>query len=124
MSKLVRLVGIGLLVLGLAACGGDDDDDGGDAAENPEDTGGDTTAVTVSGSAFDPSAIEVAAGDVTFDVTNEDAFAHTFTVDDADVRIELPASASATGRGTFESGTDYSFRCEIHPSMTGTITVM
>lgn len=107
-----------MLGFGLAACGDDDDDS---PAVESEGGGGDGVAVTTSGLAFDPTEISVTAGEVTFDITNEDDAPHTFTVDDASLKIEVDSGGSASGSATFEAG-EYDFRCEIHPAMTGTIT--
>lgn len=108
------------LGFGLAACGDDDDDS---PAVESEDGGssGDAVEVTTSGFAFDPTEISVTAGDVSFEITNEDDAPHTFTVDDASLKIEVDSGGSASGSATFEAG-EYEFRCEIHPAMTGTIT--
>lgn len=129
---LVALVAIPM-ILGLAACSGDDDDDptvGADeqdteSTEAPSDGDaagvGETVAVTAADFAFDPASIEVAAGEVTFEFTNDDGVLHTFTVDDAGIDISADASSTASGSGTFEPG-EYTFRCTIHPAMTGSIT--
>ena len=81
MGKLLRVLAVLSIAVGFVACGDDDDDPtvGGDATES--DAGGDSIAITISGSQFDPSEVEAEAGDATFAVTNEDGFAHTFTVD-------------------------------------------
>lgn len=78
----------GLVVIVLQSgwrCG--DDDDGGTAASDDgsamtEACGGgeaDTVRVTACGSAFDPTTAQVKAGDVFFDITNEDDVRHTLT---------------------------------------------
>jgi plastocyanin len=118
LSGLLKPTLVLILALGVAACGGDDDDD----AANPEDTGGDTIEVTISGSAFDPSAVDAAAGDATFAVTNDDSFQHTFTSEDLDIDEALDGGSDTTVTATLEPGT-YAFHCKIHPSMTGEITV-
>jgi len=135
MRKVLSLLAVASLALGAAGCGDDDDDEASasgseaaaeDAAEGEggaEDTGGDTTEVSIEGFAFDPAEIEISGGDNTFHVTNADDAPHTFTVDDAELRIEVPAGGEATGTGNFGPG-DYDLRCEIHPAMTGTVSVI
>lgn len=89
-----------------------------DDAGNGED--GETHEVTIENFAFDPADLEIEAGD-TVRWTNQDSAAHT-----------------ATGEGTFDSGTmqtgetfDFTFDepgtfdyiCTIHPEMTASVTV-
>ena len=86
---------------------------GGDAA-----AGG--TEIVISGFAFSED-ITVPVG-TTVTVRNDDGAAHTFTADDGSFD-----SGSIAGGATFEftfteAGT-FPFHCNIHPSMTGTITV-
>jgi plastocyanin len=123
MRKLVSVLAVLSIALGFVACGDDDDDDPTVAdTEESSDAGGDAIEITISGSQFDPTEVEAAAGDATFSVSNEDGFAHTFTADDLGVDEEIDGGASASVTATLEAGS-YEFRCKIHPSMTGTITV-
>ena len=48
-----------------------------------------TITITVSGNVFDPATAEATAGNVVFDVTNQDGVQHTFTIDGTDVDIVL-----------------------------------
>lgn len=114
-SGLIALV----LLAGLGACGDDDDDDDAAPAGGGEAS---TVEVTAKNLAFDPTTAEVAAGEVTFDITNEDDTDHTFTIDDADVDIQVAAGSSGSDTATLDAGT-YDWRCTIHPSMEGTLTV-
>lgn len=114
------------LVLGLGACGGDDDDE--DAADleetSPEEnspagtTGGDAT-MTLTESQFQD--VSVAAGG-TIEVTNDSGVPHTMTADDGAFDEELPDGETTPVAAPSEPG-DYGFHCEIHPSMTATLTV-
>lgn len=125
MRKALGVVMVAMLAVGFAACGDDDDDDGGDGGAAPESGDGaatGTVTVTAVGFAFDPATAEAAAGDVSFEIANEDDAAHTFTIDDADIDIKLDPKGSGSGEATLEAGT-YEWRCTIHPSMTGTLTV-
>ena len=117
---------------GLGACG-DDDDSSDDAAT--EDTGGggegggdECTAeetseatVTIVDFAFDPTEVSVASGGVVA-VSNEDGTTHTFTSADAGFDCEIAGGEAANVLVAAAPG-EYEFHCEIHPSMTGTLTV-
>lgn len=75
--------------------------------------------VEVSGFRFLPAQLTIAAGSVVrFD--NQDAAAHTATAEDGSFHEALgdePVEVVFDTPGTFP------YRCEIHPSMRGTITV-
>jgi plastocyanin len=111
MLRLVVLCGA-LMLVG-AACGGDGDGGGGG--------GGAAADLVTSGTAFDPSSVSVASGGDSITISNEDGFAHTFTLDDETVSKELPAGETVTVDVNIDA--DAPFHCEIHPSMTGTLTV-
>jgi plastocyanin len=117
---------------GLAACGSDDSadatsataaagssDDGYGSPGGTADTG---TAATVVAKGFKLTSTTAAAGaEVTFD--NQDGTAHTLTADDGGFDTgPVAAGESATISAPAEPGT-YAFHCEIHPSMTGQLTV-
>lgn len=109
------------LAMLVAGCGDDDDsatDTGG--ADTTEAAGG-TGGVTMADTAFDPTALTVAAG-ASIPLTNEDTFAHTFTIDDADIDVEVAGSESGEATAPSDPG-DYEFRCRFHSNMTGTLTV-
>lgn len=118
-------------LLALTACGSDDatstdsvptpiTTDGADAA----DTSGAGASVGLKDSRFDPKDIEISAGDtVTF--INNDPYDHTVTSAE-DSAIEFDSGVigqDATFEQTFDTPGTYSFFCEIHPTMRGTITV-
>jgi plastocyanin len=81
------------------------------------------------GTAFDPTEITVAAGEpVVIAVDNLDGFTHTLTVyndeeftDPQGAEVSLDGNESGEIEATFDAAT-YFFRCEIHPSMQGTLT--
>ena len=109
-----------VLALGLAACGGDDDDD---SSAEPFDGNGDEveTAVVIEGFAFDVRTTVENGGE--FTVVNADNTEHTFTSDDdAWDNQEIAGDTEAQIIAPSEAG-DFAFHCEIHPEMTGTITV-
>jgi len=124
---------VGLVVgTGVAACGNDDDDTATDvtdvvvettvaAATESTAAAGDGARVTIQNFAFDPNDFTVGAGDV-ITVTNEDSATHTFTSDDAGFDTTVEPATTQTVTVTADPGS-YEFHCNIHPSMTGTITV-
>ena len=54
-------------------------------------------------------------------MTNESGGAHTVTADDGEFDEELPTARRSRSRCPSEPG-EYAFHCEIHPSMTATLT--
>jgi plastocyanin len=131
------------MALALAACSGDDpptddtpaDDtaaeapadaaDGEDtAAEGDEVSDGDATVVA-SFFTFEPEELSVATG-TTVTFVNEDSVRHTFTSGEgeADGTFDLETVAEGdTAEFTFDEAGTYPYFCEVHASMTGTITV-
>lgn len=120
-----------VLALALGACGDDDGGDGaGDGASDAAtsssteatDDGAAEGAATIEARDFTLTSIEVAPG-TEVEVVNTDEAAHTVTSDDAAFDS---GNVAGGGTGTFtapdEAG-EYAFHCEIHPSMTGTLTV-
>lgn len=131
-----RILGVVLIAVMLAASAcGNGDDDASDAADGAGDTA--TTAVDTSAPdggaaagggpivmdniAFMPSQIEVSVG-TSVEAVNEDGVAHTWTSDDdrwdsGNLSPGERFSHEFTEAGTFE------FHCQIHPQMTGAVTV-
>lgn len=117
------------LTLMIGGCGGDDDDaaDGSDGTvAQPEgsdsgDGGGGGSSLTMVNFAFSPDEVTVASGG-SVSLTNEDGSTHTFTSDDGGFDVSVNAGESAEAQIDAEAGS-YDFHCEIHPSMTGTLTV-
>ena len=117
LSRAARLLPACLLLA--VACGGG----GGDTPTTP---GGSQnpgpTRITIQGSAFNPSTVQVTPG-ATVSFTNNDGFDHNVTF----------TSAAITSVPNFSSGSksvvmpaaagSYPFHCTIHPNMTGTVTV-
>ena len=129
MRKMLTGFVVIVTTLGLAVCGDDDDSGGADTTAGASATtvapGGEQTntiTITVSGNAFDPATAEATAGNVVFDVTNQDGVQHTFTIDGTDVDIALDPNGSGTAEAELAAGT-YQWHCKIHTSMTGTLTV-
>ena len=79
-------------------------------------------AVDIAGFAFAPDPLAVAVGTkVTW--TNKDSFAHTATADDATVFDSGNLNKDKTFSYVFDKIGTYTYKCAIHNSMTGTITV-
>lgn len=128
------------LALLAAACGGDDGDDGeatGATATGATATGatggecadltgeGEVFSITIAGLAFDPDCFTASASQG-ISIENQDDVAHTFTIDDTQIDVEIPPGETFNGEpisGAVEPGT-YGFRCRIHSSMTGEVTVV
>jgi plastocyanin len=83
-----------------------------------------TTDVSVRAAdfAFSPKGLSAPAGTIRFHASNDDAAAHTFTVDGTGVDIALPPNGSGDATAVLAAGS-YEFACRIHGSMTGTLTV-
>lgn len=115
-------------VLGLAACGDDDDDDA--ATEDPPagDTGDSGDTGDGAGAPVAYEVTEISYSDVsapagsTIEVVNSSGAPHTFTSDDGSIDVEFGGGETATVQVPGEPG-DYTFHCNIHPSMEATLTV-
>ena len=122
----------------VTACGDDDDDSSPDVTTAVESTdapaptdaptggtdSGDGTAgtadiVIASFSFGEPLTVPVGT---TVTVRNNDTMAHTFTADDGSFDAGT-LEVLDTFEITFDEPGTYAFHCDIHPSMTGTITV-
>ncbi|MEN3272293.1 MAG: hypothetical protein V7636_1054 [Actinomycetota bacterium] len=130
MRRLLGGLAIVALGLGLAACGGDDD--GTVAAPDSSSTtaaaGGssseheNTVSVTASGFAFKPTTATAKAGEVYFEIKNDDSTNHTFTIDGTDVDIHISGGKTGEKETDLKAGS-YEWHCTIHSSMKGTLTV-
>ncbi len=123
-----------LLVLGLAACG--DDDDAASTDDTVEDTAADDTTTSSTDAPEDGGAADATVVAVDFSLTsvtvapgasvtldNQGEKPHTLTADDDSFdsgRVEAGAQGTVTAPS--EAGT-YDYHCDIHPAMTGTLTV-
>jgi plastocyanin len=121
-ARVLSVVLGGALVL--AACGG-----GGDAGSDgtaPPATGAGgtstTTTVTLRDNEFAPA--DPVVGNGTLRLVNEGESPHTFTVDGADIDVEVEAGSKATASIDLEPGT-YTVFCQFHRSqgMETTMTV-
>jgi plastocyanin len=116
-----RFVLAGAMVLGSIAavgCSGDDDDD---AATDDGGGGGSSAAdVTYPVDGLQYSDVSAPAGG-TIEIQNNSGAAHTFTADDDAFDVSYGAGENATVDVPDEAG-EYSFHCNIHASMTATLT--
>ena len=75
--------------------------------------------------AFDATALDVDAGQITVELVNRDLFWHTFTIDELGVDLAVPVNGDR--QATFEAGPGtYRFYCRIpghETRMVGTLTV-
>jgi len=131
MLKTRVLATIAVSLLAVTACGSDaaTSSDSMSPADTPmatdgADTSGGAATVGLRDSRYDPTDIEIAAGDtVTF--TNNDPYDHTITsAEDAGIEFDSgEIGQDVTFEQTFDAAGTYDFFCEIHPTMRGTITV-
>lgn len=112
----VALVGL-IVVLGACGDDGDSDAEPGDQATG-ESGAADATLEVVEIEYHDVSA--PAGG--TLEIVNSSGVEHTFTADDASFDQSYGSDESIAVDVPDEPG-DYPFHCEIHPTMTGTLTV-
>ncbi len=78
-------------------------------------------AVSISGFSYSPRNLTVAVGD-TVTWTNSDAQAHTATADDAAWNTGNLGNG-ASGSVTFATAGTFPYHCNVHPDMTGSVTV-
>ena len=116
-----------VIVLAIAACSGAASPTAPAAAPSTAASaqasagGSGSKAVEIKNTAFNPATVTVKAGDkVTW--TNNDGFAHTVTLDDNSVDSGN-LNAGATFDHAFAAVGTFAYRCKIHASMHGTVTV-
>jgi plastocyanin len=114
----VTLAALGL-VMTLGACGGDDDSsDAGSGDEGPGGSGSADATLDVDAIAYHD--VSAPAGG-TLEIVNSSGASHTFTANDGAFDESYGADETIEVDVPDEPG-DYDFHCEIHPSMTGTLT--
>jgi plastocyanin len=101
---------------------------GGAACSSTNETGsgcddsGAAAVVTATGTpAFVPNAVTIQAGQAVC-WRNDGAAAHTVTSDDG-TTFAVPLGTRTRYEHTFATAGSYPYSCEIHPGMTGTVTV-
>lgn len=87
---------------------------------DPQETG--DVAVAAADTQY-PDRVELASGDVLW-VDNQDPYRHTLVIEDTDVHVELPGSASVRVPTELEPGT-YRYYCDVpgHEHMEGELVV-
>ena len=120
MSRLLRMAAGGGLALALVACGS-----GGQPT--PAGTPAATVQLTAHNAAFNVNSLQVPA-DVTFaiDFDNTDAIPHNVSIQGTG-GVRTGETFSGPGERTYvfaalPAGT-YTFHCDVHPNMTGTLVV-
>ncbi len=78
-------------------------------------------AVAIKGFAFNPQTVQAKVGE-TITWTNQDSIAHTVTLDDKSVDSGIVAPSATFSHAFTQAGT-FTYHCEIHKQITGTITV-
>ncbi len=114
MRRVIIVMAAAALSLGAAACSSDETTPAGGGTTDPGGPADGT--LTIAGTAFDPATVTIAEGG-TIAITNQDGFAHTFTMDDDSVSVDMPGGATETVTIATAGG----FHCEIHSSMSGTV---
>lgn len=112
------VVGTALMVAttGAAACG--DDDSGDETSTDAADSGAaDATLEVVE---FEYVDVEAPAGGA-LEIVNSSGGPHTFTADDGSFDEQIGEGETVTVQVPDDAG-DHPFHCEIHPSMTATLT--
>ena len=91
------------------------------SAPSASAAGGVAAAVSIKGFAFNPATIQAKVGEnITW--TNEDTVGHTVTVDDKSVDSGTIDGGKTYSHAFTQAGT-FTYHCEIHPTMKGTVTV-
>ncbi len=111
-------------MLGLAACGSDDkstDSVAPSVANTTEQSSSAPAAggVTIADFAFDTGSGAIAGAE--FTVTNNDSTTHTFSAVDGTFSVSV--GGGEVGTLTVDTPGTYQVVCQIHSSMTGTLTV-
>lgn len=119
-TRVRTLAIIGVLALGLAACGG-----GGDDVGSAADVDADVSTTGTDGLKFDPDTLEASAGEISVALTSESGVNHDFVVDDETV-VDVPRGQTDVGTIELEEG-EYTFWCSIpghrQAGMEGTLVV-
>jgi plastocyanin len=109
-----------LLASSLAGCSTDNTDVSTETGDSPGDVSA-SDSIAISGNAFSPSELTIAVDDkVTW--TNSDGVSHTATADDGTFDSGNLAKDDSYSY-TFTTAGTFAYHCNIHASMTATITV-
>lgn len=121
--RLLTALSVALLAVGAAGCGSDADtgaDTGDGSTTTDASTGGPATIVAED---FSLSDLTVSPGEETV-LRNDGSATHTATADDGSFDLGEVAGGETSDAVTAPTTPgDYAFHCEIHDSMTATLTV-
>jgi plastocyanin len=111
------------VLLALGGCSSDDGSDGSPASQAPTSPGAAGLTLTIEQFAYSPTPLTVAPGAV-ISVTNKDAQEHTVTSDKDKLfkADEIKKGTPVTFTAPATAGT-YTFFCDYHPRMHGTLIV-
>ena len=118
MRRLISLTAMLIVGVWISACSGSGTDT--DPTSPPADGGGASAEITIADFSFSGDDT-VSVGD-TVEVTNNDSVGHTWTAVDETFHSGTLASGDSF-EFTFEEAGEFDYFCQIHPDMTGTITV-
>lgn len=128
MHRLLSLAACALLLAGCAGSPGDSD--GPSETTSTTDTGSANPPdeprlhrVDIASFAFAPKSLTINVGD-TVEWVNMDSAAHTVDSTDGGPLDSGNMAEGATYSFTFNNAGDFAYRCDIHTSMTGSVTVM
>lgn len=121
-SNLIRTAGAaGLLALALSACGSGG---GGEAAKGPAAGGGATTdKIDVKDFAFKPDPATVKVGTAVTWTFSDDVDHNVEGVGESELKKSPDLKGGKTYAFTFTKPGEVKYRCSIHNSMTGSLTV-
>ncbi len=122
-----RVLALGLagaLLFGLAACGSDSDSDDAGGGEGGGLPPGDVV-LTADNIAWSTDELQAPADtDFTIVIDNQDSgVQHNLDIKETDFKTELEAGVTAQVLQINLPAGDYSYVCDLHPNMTGTLTV-
>jgi plastocyanin len=123
----VLLAGIGLLSLGMVACGDDDEESEGGGGNGNSDAA--EYVVVARDFEYSVDEMEVVAGDIVIEFNNQGSAPHTFSIYADEAYTDLAETTGQVNGGVIErfdmslEAGDYFVRCDVHPSqMTATLT--
>lgn len=95
----------------------------GGGADCPDLSGDNPFKIKIKDFAFVPDCL-TASGSASITIVNEDQTDHNFTIDGTQISVPVNAGQTFNGESAGLSPGTYQFHCAIHPTMTGTITVV
>jgi plastocyanin len=127
MKRLTLAIGLVALAAVLAACSGASAADATPVPVTPGTPSGDAISITAKDLKFAQTQVSVKAGAAfSVDFDNQDGAPHNIAISDASGASVFKGDIVSATKVTYAvpalaAGT-YTFKCEVHPNMTGTIT--